>query len=163
MVMTSGTTASAGPSLEALVEGGLVHLESLHPGGLEMARELAELWRIDAGSKVLDVAAGTGETACYLAEQFGAVSAEMIRRGKSKAQAKGLAIESRTADASRLQFPEATFDAVICECTLCLLDKQQVIAEMARVARPGGSVGMHDLCWCPLREAPCERFRGRRD
>ena len=37
-----------------------------------------------------------------------------------------------------LPFPDATFDAVISECTLCLLDKTRTLAEMVRVAKPGG-------------------------
>jgi SAM-dependent methyltransferase len=53
----------------------------------------------------------------------------------------------RQADAHHLPFPEAAFDAAVCECTLCTLDKEQVLREMVRVVRPGGRVGMHDLCW----------------
>jgi SAM-dependent methyltransferase len=102
---------------------------------------------------VLDVAAGTGETACCLAGEFGAqvvaidISAEMIRRGEAKAQVKGLTVEFQTGDAAHLPFADAVFDVAICECTLCLLDKDQVLREMTRVVRPGGHVGMHDLCW----------------
>lgn len=141
------------PSLETLVESGLLHLESLHPGGLELSRELAKLCQIGPGSRVLDVAAGTAETACYLAQQFGArmvavdLSSEMIRRGEAKARAKGLDVKFQVADAAHLPFADADFDVAICECTLCLLDKEQVIREMTRVVRPGGRVGMHDLCW----------------
>ena len=74
------------PSLEGLVETGMLALESLHPGGLETTRQLAELCNIQRGTVVLDVASGTGETACFLARTFGARvvgvdrSGEMIRR-----------------------------------------------------------------------------------
>lgn len=54
------------PSLEGLVEAGMVKLESLHPGGLDMTREPARLCNIRKGSKLLDVASVTGETACFL-------------------------------------------------------------------------------------------------
>ncbi len=150
---TSQSQQSSRPSLEALVESGLLRMESLHPGGLEMAAELAALCRIGAGSRVLDVAAGTGETACYLSERLQAhvvatdLSVEMIRRGQDKARAQGLNVEFYEADAAHLPFGEATFDVAICECTLCLLDKAEVLKEMVRVVRPGGCVGMHDLCW----------------
>ena len=60
------------PSLENLVESGLVELESLHPGGLALTREFATLCNIAAGTQVLDVACGTGESACYVAENFDA-------------------------------------------------------------------------------------------
>ena len=42
---------------------------------------------------------------------------------------------------------ETAFDVAICECTLCMCDKEKVLSEMVRVVRPGGFVGTHDLCW----------------
>jgi len=140
-------------SLETLVETGMLQLESLHPGGLDTTRELLNACHIVRGSRVLDVASGTGETACLLAEELDArVSAvddseEMVRRGRAKAAERGVDIVFERADAASLPFDDGTFDSAICECTLCLLDKPRVLAEMARVVRPGGTVGMHDLCW----------------
>lgn len=150
------------PSLEGLVESGMLALESLHPGGLETTRELAQLCRIQRDALVLDVASGTGETACFLAETFGARvvgvdrSDEMIRRATEKASARGLAVTFKTADAANLPFNDSEFDAAICECTLCFLDKPRVLGEMARVVRGGGCVGMHDLCW---REGASDRLK----
>ncbi len=141
------------PSLEAVVEAGMLRLDSLHPGGLELTRELAELCKIGKGSKVLDIASGTGETACFLAERFAARvsgidrSDRMIRRAEAKARTKGLKVELRKGDAANLPFGEAEFDAAICECTLCFLEKKRVLAEMVRVVRAGGCVGIDDLCW----------------
>ena len=140
-------------SLENLVETGLLEVEILHPGGLALAQELAELCKIQTGTEVLDVACGTGETGCFLTERFGARvvgldwSQQMIRHAEQKVQARGLQVELRKGDAHHLPFPDASFDVVICECTLCLLDKEQVLGEMVRVVMPGGRVGMHDLCW----------------
>lgn len=150
--MTNGLIANR-PSLEGLVETGMLKLESLHPGGLGLTRELAALCNIQEGARVLDVACGTGETACFLAERFAACvygvdqSDEMIRRAETKAEAQGMKLAFRKADAAKLPFADAEFDVAICECTLCLLDKQRVVGEMMRVVRPGGCVGMHDLCW----------------
>lgn len=141
-------------SLEKLIESQVLKVESLHPGGVELTRELARLCRIENGGAVLDLASGTGESACFLSEQFGAhvvgvdASDQMVRRAEEKARAKGLTrVSFQRADANRLPFPDATFDVALCECTLCLLDKQSVLSEMARVVRPRGRVGMHDLCW----------------
>ncbi len=139
--------------MEALVEAGMLKFESLHPGGLELTGELAELCNIRKGAKVLDVASGTGETACFLVERFAARVLgidrcdQMIRRAESKARANSLQVEFRRAEATNLPFADAEFDAAICECTLCFLNKEHVIGEMARVVRPGGYVGIHDLCW----------------
>ena len=150
--MTKGPIVDQ-PSLEGLVETGMLALESLHPGGLETTKELATICDIRRGAFVLDVASGTGETACFLAETFGARvfgvdrSGEMTRRATEKARAKGLAVTFKTADAAKLPFNDSEFDAAICECTLCFLDKPRVLSEMARVVHQGGYVGMHDLCW----------------
>ncbi|NVK42826.1 MAG: class I SAM-dependent methyltransferase [Oceanospirillaceae bacterium] len=140
-------------SLEALVETGMLRLNSLHPGGLALTRELAELCYIQKGAKVLDVASGTGETACFFAERFAARaygvdrSDQMIRRATAQAQARGLKVQFSKADAARLPFADGEFDAVTCECTLCFLEKAPVLNEMVRVVRPGGCIGIHDLCW----------------
>jgi arsenite methyltransferase len=139
--------------LEAVIETELLTIESLHPGGLELTEELAQLCGVRRGSDVLELACGTGESACFLAERHGARvigvdrSPRMIQRAKQKAQARGVDVTFREADAHDLPFPDAAFDAAMCECTLCISKKEQVIREMARVVRPGGCVGMHDLCW----------------
>jgi SAM-dependent methyltransferase len=142
------------PSLEELIEGLDLGLEVLHPGGLEITRELAELCRINKETKVLDVSSGTGESACFIAEQFGCqvtgvdVSDYMIDRARRKAKERGLTtVTFKQGDAHDLPFDEHTFDAVISECTTCLLEKERAISEMVRVAKPGGYVGIHDICW----------------
>ncbi len=140
-------------SLEKIVETGLVDIETLHPGGLALAEELAAMCKIEMGAAVLDVACGTGETDCFLSERRGArvigldVSPQMTRRAQQKARSRGREAAILNADAQRLPFRDACFEVVICECTLCLLNKRQALAEMVRVVRPGGRVGMHDLCW----------------
>ena len=141
------------PSLENLIEDEDIGLEVLHPGGLDITRELAQLCHISLGSKVLEVASGTGESACFLVQNFGCsfvgidASDRMIERAKSKVSAKGLPAEFKKGDAHHLPFDDGTFDAVVSECTVCILDKAQAIREMARVTKSGGYVGIHDLCW----------------
>lgn len=141
------------PSLENLVASGYLALEILHPGGLEITRELAELCHVTKGARVLDVAAGTGESACYLAESFDCrmvgvdLSDYMVQRAQKKAREKNLDILFTKGDAHRLLFETDIFDAVLSECTICLLNKERVISEMVRVAKPCGYVGIHDICW----------------
>jgi len=141
------------PSLENLIESVNLKLEVLHPGGFEITRELAELCHIGKGTKVLDVSSGTGESACFLVEQFGCevtgvdVSEYMVERARRKAEARGLPVEFKQGNAHNLPFGDNKFDAVISECTTCLLEKERAISEMVRVAKPGGYVGIHDVCW----------------
>lgn len=140
-------------SLEALVESGDLDLPVLHPGGLESTRELAELCRIAAGKHVLEVASGTGESACFLVQNFGCKvigldhSASMVQTARHKALERNLTIEFQLGDAHDLPFASETFDATICECTMCALNKKPAIDEMVRVTRSGGYVGISDLYW----------------
>ena len=59
------------PSLENLVESGVLGVESLHPGGMTTTKELAELCRVSENKLLLDVASGTGESTCFLVGEFG--------------------------------------------------------------------------------------------
>jgi SAM-dependent methyltransferase len=140
-------------SLERLIETEDLGIEVLHPGGLDITGELAALCEIGPGTNVLDVASGSGESACFLTERLGArvvgvdISDALVARARRKAARRELAVEFRKGDAHQLDFADGTFDAVISECTTCLLDKQKALREMVRVARPGGRVGIHDVCW----------------
>lgn len=141
------------PSLENLVESEDLGFEIFHPGGLDITQELADLCGIKKGTFVLDVASGTGESACYLVEKLGArvvgidASDYMIERAREKAQQWKLVIEFRQGDAHHLPFDDDTFDVVISECTMCILDKEKAIGEMVRVIKPNGWLGFHDICW----------------
>lgn len=141
------------PSLEGLIERVDLGLEVLHPGGSRITDELAELCGIGEDTRVLDVASGTGESACHLAEKFRAsvvgveLSVSMIGRARAKAVKRSLPVKFLNGDAENLPLRDKEFDVAISECTVCLLDKRRVIGEMARVVRAGGYVGIHDLCW----------------
>ena len=153
-----------GPSLEALIENVDLGLEIFHPGGLESTRALAEHCHIGAGTRVLDVASGTGETVCFLAETFQCqavgvdASEAMVKQAQEKAKDRRLNVDFKLGDAQRLPFDPNTFDAVISECTVCYLDKEAVVREMVRVVKPSGYVGIHDLCW---KEAAPEHLKRR--
>jgi ubiquinone/menaquinone biosynthesis C-methylase UbiE len=140
-------------SLEALVETGLLPGSVFHPGGLAITQELANVCRVRQDSQVLDVACGTGETACWLAETFGCrvvgidATELQIRRAQEKKAQRGLPVAFVQADAHQLPFADGTFDVVIAEAILCFLDIARALKEMVRVTRPGGRVGIHDLCW----------------
>ncbi len=45
--------------------------ESFHPGGLALTRRLGMLLDLGPGKRLLDVAAGKGASAIFLAQQFG--------------------------------------------------------------------------------------------
>ena len=144
---------SGKPSLENLLESGAIELESLHPGGLTTTQELAELCHVNEKTTLLDVASGTGESACFLVDEFhckatGLDASEiLLEQAREKALQQGFDVEFRLGDAHDLPFDDQSFDVVISECTTCVLDKQRAIAEMVRVVKLGGYVGIHDICW----------------
>lgn len=151
-------------SLETLVEQEDLGFDVLHPGGLELTRELAVLCKIQPDQTVLEVAAGSGESACYLQESLGCqvtaidASDRMVEKARKKAAARHLQITFQPADAHHLPFEDNTFDAIIAECAVCLFEKEKALREMVRVAKPGGYIGIHDLCW--QKSAP-ERMKQR--
>lgn len=119
------------PSLENLVEGEDLGFEILPPGGLEITQEFADPCRIGKGTYVLDVASGTGETVCYLAEEVGVRvvgvdgSGLMIERSQEKARQRNLEIGFKKGDAHQLPFGDNTFDVVISEFRMCILGKEK--------------------------------------
>jgi arsenite methyltransferase len=128
--------------------------ESFHPGGVELTGRLATLLKLTSQCVVLDVASGKGTSALYLAETIGCrvvgidLSEENVAQATNEASARGLngGAVFRVADAERLPFDGAAFDAIVCECAFCTFpDKHRAAAEFARVLKPGGRVGISDL------------------
>ncbi len=128
--------------------------DSFHPGGVQLTERLGVRLGLDEHSQVLDVAAGKGTSALFLAERFGCqvvgvdLSARNVLEARQAATARGLPDRARfeCADAERLPFTDAAFDAVVCECAFCTFpDKAGAAREFARVLRPGGRVGLSDL------------------
>jgi ubiquinone/menaquinone biosynthesis C-methylase UbiE len=127
---------------------------SLHPGGLTLTERLGDLMGLGPGQRVLDVAAGSGASALFLAERFGCqvtgidYGAESVALANKAAAEAGLAglVHFRQADAEGLPFDDSSFDALICECAFCTFpDKPTAAAEMTRVLRPEGRLGLSDI------------------
>ena len=139
---------------------------SYHPGGLALTRRLGQKLGLRPGQCVLDVASGPGTTALELAERFGVavdgvdLGTATVQRATTLAAQAGLAdrVRFHRADAELLPFDDVSFDAVVCECSLCLFpDKPAAVAGMARVLRPGGHVGITDVVLDPDRIPPSLR------
>ena len=96
------------------------------------------------GSRVLDVACGTGAVAAAAAARGAAVigvdlSPEML----AVARAHHPTLDLREADAERLPFAEAAFDAVVCNFGLGHFARpERVAAELLRVVAPGGRAAL---------------------
>ncbi|HEX2160978.1 MAG TPA: class I SAM-dependent methyltransferase [Thermoleophilaceae bacterium] len=120
---------------------------------LPLGPRLVDACGIEAGMKVLDVAAGTGNASIPAAERGAAVTAsdltpELLDAGRQRAEADGLELEWVTADAESLPFEDASFDVVMSSIGAMFAPHHQDVAdELVRVCRPGGTVGM--LNWTP--------------
>jgi arsenite methyltransferase len=128
--------------------------EIFHPGGMALTERLGSLLGLGPGKRVLDVAAGQGASAIFLAKRFGCEITGMdygedaIRKATQVAEMAGVAHLARfeQGDAEHLAAADEMFDAVICECAFCTFpNKRAAASEFARVLRPGGRVGLSDL------------------
>jgi arsenite methyltransferase len=128
--------------------------DSFHPGGQRLTARVGKHLGLGPGIRVLDMASGKGESAVFVAAKFGCevvgvdFGPQNVREANANAKAAQIAhlVSFVEGDAERLDFPDAGFDAVICECAFCtFLDKRAAASEFARVLGPGGRVGMSDL------------------
>lgn len=120
---------------------------------LPLGPRLVDACGIEPGMSVLDVAAGTGNAAIPAAERGARVTAsdltpELLEAGRTRAEADGLHLDWVEADAEKLPFDDAAFDVVMSSIGAMFAPHHQEVAdELARVCRPGGTVGM--LNWTP--------------
>jgi arsenite methyltransferase len=128
--------------------------ESFHPGGLALTERLGTLLDLGPGKRVLDIAAGQGSSAIFLAQRFGCevigveYSGDLVCAAARAAEAASVAdrVRFEQGDAEHLMLADGQFDAVICECAFCTFPNKPTAArECARVLRPGGSMSLTDL------------------
>lgn len=80
--------------------------------------QLAETLDLPQGAAVLDVAAGNGNATLAFARRGCDVTSTdyvdaLLSRGRARAEAEGLEINSQVADAEEIPFEDASFDAVV--------------------------------------------------
>ena len=124
--------------------------DSFHPGGAELSARLVRGLHLPPKSRVLDVACGIGTTARLMADEFGldvvGLDASAANVAKAESLLRGEMAAFVTGDAATLPFPDDSFDAVVCECAVSTFaDQARVVAEFARVLKPGGVVGITDM------------------
>jgi ubiquinone/menaquinone biosynthesis C-methylase UbiE len=102
----------------------------------------------DLSGRVLEVGVGTGKNLPYYdyarVQLTGVDFSEgMLRRAKTLACKRHLPADLRQMDAEHLDFPGGTFDAVVHTFVLCSVPHPaEVLREMVRVLKPGGSLLM---------------------
>ena len=108
---------------------------------------------VQSGDRVLDVAAGSGNTAIPAALKSATVIAsdltpELFDAGRRRAAELGAQLEWREADAEALPFDDGEFDVVLSSIGVMFAPHHDIAAsELVRVCRPGGTIGL--LSWTP--------------
>jgi ubiquinone/menaquinone biosynthesis C-methylase UbiE len=111
---------------------------------------LAQLVVLGPGGRVLDVGCGAGAALLPAAQRVGEtgeavgidLSEGMVARTREAAA--GLPwVRAEVMDGAALDFEDGSFDAVLCAFTLAAIpDADRALAEMRRVLRPTGSIGV---------------------
>src|SRR3954453_2282208 len=123
------------------------------------AKALCDACAVSAGQEVLDVGAGTGNFAIACAGEGASVVASdispaMLERGRARTEAEGFDVEWVEADVEALPFDDARFDCAGSVFGAMFAPRPELAAaEMFRVVRPGGTVGL--ASWTP------DGFQGR--
>lgn len=114
--------------------------EGEKPGGLALTQRSADFCGFDRTSRLLDVAAGGGETVRFLRERLGCpvigLDSDPARQCPDVALGRG----------EELPFPGGSFDGLFLECALSQMERPEaVLSECARVLDGGGFLVLSDL------------------
>lgn len=118
-----------------------------------MAELLCEAMDVRSGSRVLDVAAGSGNASLAAARRGCRVTSTdyvpaLLERGRLRAEADGLKMEFQVADAENLPFGDGEFDAALSTVGVMFApDQERTSTEIKRVVRAGGKIGL--ASWTP--------------
>jgi ubiquinone/menaquinone biosynthesis C-methylase UbiE/predicted ester cyclase len=98
-----------------------------------------------AYGEVLEIAAGTARNLPFYPEGVRVtgveLSPQMAALGRKRAEDLGRKIDMRVGDAEALDFPDESFDTVVCTYGLCTIpDDAAAVREAKRVLRPGGRI-----------------------
>lgn len=134
-----------------------------------LRQRVAALARLQPGQHVLDVGCGTGTLALEVQRCVGTTGCvvgidpgpRQIARARQKALRHRVAIDFQLGTLEQLVFPERTFDVVLSTLMLHHLPqrvRQQGLAEVARVLKPGGRVVLADFTSSSQRRGRAARF-----
>lgn len=130
---------------------------------VDMANRLVERVGAEPGMAVLDVGCGSGNAAIAAARRGAAVvgldiTPKLLEEASVRARNAGVEVEWIEGDAEDLPFESGRFDRVLSTFGVMLAPRHEVAAaELARVCRPGGVIGLCN----PTPEGWAGRFIGR--
>ncbi|MET0409887.1 MAG: methyltransferase domain-containing protein [Polyangiaceae bacterium] len=112
--------------------------------------QMLDLAGVQAGTRVLDIAAGAGDQTLQIARRVGPggsvlatdLSPHILTFAAAEARRAGLGnVDTRVMDGEQLELPDDSFDAVVSRLGLIYFpDQQRALRETRRVLVPGGKV-----------------------
>ena len=103
------------------------------------------LLRIDPSDRVLLVGVGTGEDLAFVPPATKAVGIDLAEAMLEVARAKSPTVELRLMNAERLEYPDASFDKVVLNLVLSVVEHpEHALAEALRVLKPDGRIVVFD-------------------
>jgi SAM-dependent methyltransferase len=148
----------------------LVMGEQIHIGGFQSSMDLAHRAGVGPGMNGIDLCCCTGAGMRFLVKFCGVASmrgvdatTKVVERGIQRCQALGLGkqIGFTLADVCATRLPSGSADFVWGEDAWCyVVDKAKLIAEAARLVKPGGLIAFTDWIEGPagLSEQEAQRF-----
>lgn len=148
------TLQARGIALEGLTEETLQEFDQDHFGGTAVNDILAQAAGMNPAHRVLDVCSGMGGPARYFAHYYGCRVTGLDYTHTRFLGAQRLTklvgldrlVDFRHGNALDMPFADGSFDVVVGQEAWCHVpDKPQLIAECARVLKPGGVVAFTDI------------------
>jgi len=132
---------------------GYMEVPFFNIGGATSIDRLAELCQINQESRILVIGCGTGGNSCYLANRYGCtvvgidIAEHMVKHAQERAESLGLNDRAmfQVGDAYNLEFPDASFDAVLTVFVSQFLDPHRAYPGFHRVLKPRGHLGINEM------------------
>ncbi len=115
-----------------------------HPGGLELTKEIFKNVKMNKASHLLDVGCGTGQTAAYLAAEFGIkvtgidINPVMVEKARNRMAQYQLPVEIIQGSIEKCPLIDETFDFIISESVLSFVNKPRALKEIYRLLKKDG-------------------------
>ncbi len=122
-----------------------------HPGGIQLTKEIFKFEKIIPTTRILDVGCGTGQTAAYLAAQYGAIvtgldiNPVMVEKAKTRMAKYQLPVDIIQGSIENCPFKNESFDLIVSESVLSFVNKTRSLTEVFRLLKPDGRFIANEL------------------
>lgn len=138
----------------------------INPGGIRGRNQLLDMLNPPPGSRILEIGGGSGHAACTIARAYGCrvttldISPRSVKEARQRIAAEGLSdsVTAEAGDVNDLQFPDESFDYVLCQAVIMFVNQSRALTEIRRVLKKHGRFAGLEFCW---KKAPPADVRER--